>query len=222
MRQPSDRSKATSWMLEYSQELHRRVGQFTDYLKKMFRRAHEEVHGSSFIIFNERPSSSDHEADALAEAAKPALQVTFTGLADNGINSFTISDSGPLSDLRDDGWKAGDSSARFIQFSFERDWFCLDMPLQTLYQAEAEQILRFRQGFFYLRDRPQFTLYGEDVDGYDPFRKIYIYGDEESAAEDMAFIFFQVWRFPVDWRFYVRAAAFGDKKISWETNAPLE
>lgn len=96
------------------------------------------------------------------------------------------------------------------------------MPLQTLYWAEAEQILRCRKGFFYLRDRPQFTLKEEDVDGYDPFRRAYIYGDEESAAEDMAFIFFQVWRFPVDWTFYVKAAAFRDKKTDWEDGTPFE
>ena len=96
----------------------------------------------------------------------------------------------------------------------------MDMPLKTLFRAEAEQILRSRKGFFYLRDRPEFTLKEEPVDGFDPFRKVYIYGDEESAAEDMAFIFFQVWRFPVDWRFYVKAGAFSGKK-SWENGLPI-
>jgi hypothetical protein len=94
------------------------------------------------------------------------------------------------------------------------------MPRQTLFRAEAEQILRRRRGFFYLRDRPEFTLHGEDIDGYDPFRKIYIYRDEESAAEDMAFIFFQIWKFPVDWRFYVTAAAFG-QQTDWERGTPI-
>ena len=99
----------------------------------------------------------------------------------------------------------------------------MDMPIQTLYKAEAEQILRSRKGFFYLKDRPQFTLYEEDVEGYDPFRKIYVYGDEDSAAEDMAFIFFQVWKFPVDWRFYVKASSFHPKKpVVWEWGLPIE
>ena len=96
------------------------------------------------------------------------------------------------------------------------------MPLKTLYRAEADVICRSRLGFFYLRDRPEFTLYNEDVDGCDPFRKIYLYGDERSAAEDMAFIFFQVWNFPVDWRFFVEAAAFGEKKMAWEREMPIQ
>jgi len=136
--------------------------------------------------------------------------------------SATMTDATFFMELPDDGWRDDDSQSRFIQFSFERDWFCMDMPLQTLYRAEAEQILRSRQGFFYLRDRPQFTLNEEDVEGYDPFRKVYVYGDEDSAAEDMAFIFFQVWRFPVDWQFFVKAAAFGDKKAEWENGTPIE
>ena len=58
----------------------------------------------------------------------------------------------------EEGWKQDAFQGRFIQFSFERNWFCLDMPLQTLYRTEAEQIVRSRKGFFYLRDRPEFTL----------------------------------------------------------------
>ena len=209
-------------MLDYSQELQRRIGQFAGYLKKMYHRAHEEVHGSCFIIFEERSPTNGSAEAVLSEAAKPALELVVAGFDDAGFASITVTDELPPSDLPHEGWKHDDSSARFVQFSIEKDWFCLDMPLQTLYRAEAEQILRCRQGFFYLRDRPQFTLNEEDVEGYDPFRKVYIYGDEESAAEDMAFIFFQVWRFPVDWRFYVKAAAFSEKKTTWEHGTPLE
>lgn len=209
-------------MPDYSEELQRRVGQFAGYLKKMYRRAHEEIQGNCFIIFEEWPPTNGSDEAALTEAAKPELELVIAGFDDAGITNVTITDDAPLIDLPDDGWKEDDSQTRFIQFSFEKNWFCLDMPLQTLYRAEAEQILRSRKGFFYLRDRPQFTLKEEDVDGYDPFRKIYFYGDEDSAAEDMAFIFFQVWRFPVDWRFYVKAAAFGDKKTNWERGTLIE
>jgi hypothetical protein len=209
-------------MPDYSQELRRRIGQFSGHLKKMRHRANEEVQGSCFIIFQERPSTKGDGDAVLAEAAKPLLELVVAGFDDAGITSVTVTDDWSMSDLPDEGWKEDNSSSRFIQFSIEKTWFCLDMPIQTLYRTEAEQILRCRKGFFYLRDRPQFTLKGEHVEGYDPFRKVYIYGDEESAAEDMAFIFFQVWRFPVDWRFYVKAAAFGDKKTNWEQGTPLE
>lgn len=209
-------------MNDYSEELQRRIGQLAGYLKKMYHRAHEEVEGSCFIIFEERPPTNGSGDATLSEAAKPALELVVTGFEDAGIASITMAEDVSFIDLPDEGWKEDDSQARFIQFSIEENWFCMDMPLQTLYRAEAEQILRSRKGFFYLRDRVQFTLKEEDVDGYDPFRKVYVYGDEDSAAEDMAFIFFQVWRFPVDWRFFVKAAAFGDKKTDWEWGTPIE
>lgn len=88
-------------------------------------------------------------------------------------------------------------------------------------KPKAEEIRNCRRGFVYLRDRQQFTLSGEDADGHDPFRKIHIYGDEESAAEDMALIFFKVWKFPVDSRFYVSSAAFSGKN-RWEQGFPIE
>jgi hypothetical protein len=208
-------------MFDYRQELERRIAQFADYLKKMDHRAHEEVCGSCFMIFDEALPENDFENPSLSETAKPELELVLPAFDDAGISSISMSDDSSLSDLPDEGWKEDDSQSRYVQFSFERDWFCLDMSLQTLYRPEAEQILRSRMGFFYLRDRPQFTLHEEDVEGYDPFRKIYLYGDEEAAAEDMAFIFFQVWKFPVDWRFFLKAAAFG-KESNWENRMPLE
>jgi len=209
-------------MPDYSEELQRRIGQFAGYLKQMYHRAHEEVQGSCFIIFKEDFPSNDSGVPTLVEAAKPELELVVAGFDHAGIPSVTITEDVPFIELPDDGWKEDDSQTRFIQFSIERNWFCLDMPLQTLYRAEAEQILRSRKGFFYLRDRPEFTLHEEDVDGYDPFRKVYIFGDEVSAAEDMAFIFFQVWRFPVDWRFFVKAGSFGKQKTRWEWYKPIE
>ena len=49
---------------------------------------------------------------------------------------------GMLAGLPTEGWRGDDSQSRFVQFSFEKKFFCLDMPLQTLYRAEAEEILR--------------------------------------------------------------------------------
>ena len=46
---------------------------------------------------------------------------------------------------------------------------------------------------------------------WEPLQKIYLYRDEESAAEDMAFILFQIWHFPVDSPLYVKAASFHTK-----------
>ncbi len=46
---------------------------------------------------------------------------------------------------------------------------------------------------------------------WEPLQKVYLYRDEESAAEDMAFIVFQVWNFPIDSPLYVTAATFSGK-----------
>ena len=212
-------------MYVHRDELERRAGQFADYLKLMHGRAHEEAHGPCFIIFEERrPGGSGDKGIAIAAAKRipePALR---GGIADAGITEsepFSESVKFDVPDSSDEGWRQDDSQNRYIQFSFELKWFCMDIPRETLYRPEAEQILGNRLGFFYLRDRPEFTLYEETVEGFDPFRKIYLYGDEDSAAEDMAYIFFDVWRFPVDTRFYVTAAAFSGKR-AWEKGFPIE
>ncbi len=194
--------------------------QFTDYLKKMHQRAHIEGHGCCFIIFEESPDDdgSDEHLDESVELPM-ALVNDAARTADSG--DSPLDDSMLIHAPREDFWQSDKGPKRFVQFSFERNWFCLDMPNNTLFKPEADKILRERSGFFYLRDLPQFTLYGEDVEGHDPFRKIYLYGDERSAAEDIAYIFFDVWRFPVDWTFYVTAAAFGDGP-SWESDQRME
>lgn len=135
-------------MFDYRQELERRIAQFAGYLRNMHHRAHEEIHGSCFIIFEEQPPSGNSERVALSEAATPALELVQAAFDDAGITSTTL-DELPHFDLPEEGWRQDDSQNRFIQFSFERNWFCLDMPMQTLYRPEAEQILRSRQGFFY-------------------------------------------------------------------------
>jgi len=206
-------------MFDYRAECDRRIDQFASYLKQGKGRSHEIAHGPCFIIFEERkPDANDGSAE-LAESKELELVTVAEAFGDTG--SVGISDDPIVIDLPDVGWREDNSQNRFVQFSFERNWFCLDMPMETLFRPEAEQILRERTGFFYLRDRTEFTLYKEDVEGYDPFRKVYVYGDERSAAEDMAYIFFLVWKFPVDSRFYVTSAAFSGRH-KWEKSYPIE
>lgn len=59
------------------------------------------------------------------------------------------------------------------------------------------------------------------MEKFNPLRKVYAYGDERSAAEDMAYVWFNVRKFPVDWRFYVTAGAF-DEKSNWEKGFPID
>jgi hypothetical protein len=97
----------------------------------------------------------------------------------------------------------------------------MDIPNMTLSRAEAELTLRRRSGFFYVKDNRQFEHPAENVARFNPLRKVFVHGDERSAAEEIAFVFFNVWKFPVDWRFYVTAAAFHDR-TNWEKGFPIE
>jgi len=73
----------------------------------------------------------------------------------------------------------------------------------------------------YVKDRRQFEHPAENVDRFNPLRKVFVYGDERCAADEMAYVFFNVWKFPVDWRFYVTSAAFCGKTY-WEKGFPIE
>jgi hypothetical protein len=208
---------------DYQTEKLRRMEQFAHYLKLMHDRAHLEAEGPCFIIFNEHHPSGGVDNDSLSSEKHVEVELPLSVLVDDEPACLSGSlDESVGSETPDNFWRSDESTKRFIQFSFERKWFCLDIPRSTLFRHEAEIIMLRRHGFFYLRDRPEFTLYKEDVEGHAPFRKIYLYGDEESAAEDMAFILFDVWTFPVTSRFYVYAAAFGDKHFDWEKWHPIE
>lgn len=207
-------------MFDYRSELERRIEQFASYLRPMNHRAHEIAATNCFMIFEES-HPDDRDKGVLVESKQLTLQSVQSAFNQIGFVSDSDGLFSDFTSLPDEGWRDGNSSNRFIQFAFGRQWFCIDMPLQTLFRPEAEEILRYRKGFFDLADRKEFTMYQEDVAGFDPFRKIYIYGDEQSAAEDMAFIFFHVWKFPIDSRFYVSSAAFNGMH-SWEKAVPIQ
>jgi len=109
---------------------------------------------------------------------------------------------------------------RFIQFSFEKDCFHLDIPCNVLARGEAEQIRGERHGFFYLAEGPEFTLHKEDVEGHNPFRAVYFYGDEQAAAEGTVYILFRVWELPLSCPVTISAAAFSGK-YHWERDEIL-
>lgn len=207
-------------MNDYAEELNRRIGQFLSILKKMHRRVHGEIQDHCFVIFDEHNPKSGSRRE-LSAAVELSEELILAGFAEAGVDSTTCNDHRADIQLPSQGWRSSGAMSRFVQFSFEEKWFCMDLPLQTLYRDEGETILRSRNGFFYLTDRPEFTLKGEDVDDFDPFRKIYVYEDEWSAAEDMAYIWFQLWKFPIDWAFYVTAHPFNGRRVEWESGKRL-
>ncbi len=198
-----------------------RIEQFAGYLRRMRGRQRELASGASFIIFSESGTDRAPGTPALdrSRAALAPVCVSLHGGLDYA-DPFDVFVGEVHGGPPDDGYEPDDSH-RFIQFSFNPRYFDIDLPNTTLYQPEAAEILTCRPGFFYVKDRRQFAHPAEDVAEFDPVRRIYVYGDDRSAAEDMAFIWFDVWRFPVDWRFFVTAAAFHEH-TEWESDWPLD
>jgi hypothetical protein len=54
-----------------------------------------------------------------------------------------------------------------------------------------------------------------------PLRTAYQPGDEQIAAENLAYLFFDLWNLPVDVRFYVKAGTFDGRK-TWEDWHPVD
>jgi hypothetical protein len=113
-----------------------------------------------------------------------------------------------------------DEAKRFVQFAFEEGCFHLDIPCQVLSQDEAALISRRRPGFFYLSSGNEFRLKAEDVEGHAPFRAVYFYGDERTAAADMADILYSVWGISLDEPILLSASSFDGVHV-WEAESPL-
>jgi hypothetical protein len=205
-------------MPTFHEELKRRIEQFRHYLELMRKRRGELTKGNCFIIFQERPDGDDSNSKQLTDSKSLVYQST---LEVAGWDTTSTLDENIVIDLPNEGWRGDNSQFRFIQFSFNQKYFDLDIPNTTLYRAEAEIILRRRTGFFYVLEHRQFEHPAENADRFNPLRKVFVYGDDRCAAEDMAYVVFNVWKFPVDWRFYVTAAAFCEK-TNWEKGFPIE
>ena len=187
-------------MPTYVDEKRRRIDQFTEYLRLMGIRRHKVVKDNCFIVFEDSPPDN-----SASPKLKESVAIKAECLADGGSGSGQP-DEDVSSDFQD-----GESRPRFVQFAFMQDCFYMELPNNTIFPPEVEQILRHSMGFFWAKDRPDLwwvrnTM--KDMVKWNPLQKIYLYHDEESAAEDMAFILFQVWKFPVDSPLWIKAASF--------------
>jgi len=68
---------------DYRAEIERRIGQFRRYLKPMNRRAHEEAHGSCFLIFENHHRGEDPKRE-MREDREPALAAIAEALGERG------------------------------------------------------------------------------------------------------------------------------------------
>jgi hypothetical protein len=186
-------------MPSYADEKRRRIEQFAQYLRLMGLRAHKLVKNSCFIIFDDSPPE---DADSPKLKEEVALRVDC--LADGG-SATGRSQGSPKRK------KPRNRHFRYLQLAFMRDCFYLELPNNTVFPQEAEQILRCRLGFYWAKHRTDLRwvrVNWKDIVTWNPLQKVCLYRDEQSAAEDMAFILFQVWNFPVDSPLYIKAASF--------------
>jgi hypothetical protein len=186
--------------LDYNEELERRITQFTNWLVKMKERRRKLDDEDCFLIFDEE---SPEPIRPVAHFSRAKSLVLAGGKFPNeGIGAC---------DLEPPAQESGDSDercGRFLQFCFESGLFWMDIPNTTLSKFEGDKIIQRRPGFFWLRQNPGYAIRLPKL--YDPLTKFYIYGDEPRAAEDMAFIFFDFWKFPVTSELFIKAASFGD------------
>ncbi len=209
-------------MLDYRTELDRRIAQFKNYLELMQQRRRGIGSEDCFIILDDREDPNGPTADHLHESEALVRESALEGVVWDGGTGSASPDEASVVDLPVEGWRGNNSQLRFIQFRFNEQSFDLDIPNTTLYRGEAEIILRRRSGFFHAVERLdlEHPTNRKITKRFSPLRKMYVNGDQSSAAEDMAFIWFAVWKFPVDWTFFVTAAAF-HKPPDWENGVPL-
>ena len=116
---------------------------------------------------------------------------------------------------------SGFELAHFVQIAFNHSSMLIDLPNTTVTKAEAEMILRDKPAFFFASISQTSEGQNSPMAPFKPLQREYAYGDEEIAAEDIAYLFFDVWRFPVDVRLFVTTAAFGTGSQG-ESHVPID
>lgn len=210
-------------MSEYGAGFERRVAQFHRYLETMHRRSHAVAVGFCFMVFEENSSGDDGRRTRKAakdrERTRERTLVSVAGKP-GGTGIFTP-DVHSILDALDAEMDEEHPFNRYVQFGFEEDRFLMDLPLGTLFKDEAEEIIAGRSGFSWARRNRNPALSEKDIKDFDPLQKFYRYGDEGTAAEDAAFIFFEMWGIPENSRLYVSASSCHTPH-SWERGEPFE
>lgn len=101
--------------------------------------------------------------------------------------------------------RIGGAKTRIVQFAFMESGFYLDLPDTSLTREEGKRAVAERPGFGYALDNAHKRL-GERQ--FDPVQRQYGYADKRSAAEDAAYVFFDLWQLPLDVWIKVEARAF--------------
>jgi hypothetical protein len=91
-------------------------------------------------------------------------------------------------------------TSRFVQFWFSGESFRIDLPNTVLTKAETAIIMRDRPAFFFANTHSKTDGRKAAVSRFNPLCREYTGGEEKTAADDMAFILFDIWKLPLDMR----------------------
>lgn len=205
---------------DYREAKERRGHQFAHYLKLMDARTHDEAQSDCYMVISERQSRT-HCSKKLAR--KRQVSLTASGYGLGGHRRRTSSTQSQRAENFPDAESSeGRTPARFVQWWFMDKDFVVGLPNTTIFEAETRRLLRDRSGFLREAENPELRVSSKRyVEQFDPILKFYMYGDERNAAEDTAFMFFDLWQFPVDSRLFVKASSFRTNH-RWELGTPIE
>jgi len=216
-------------MNDYTDERQSKILMFERWLKLMVQHRADERLLDCAITFSENPPQG-YNSPRLEESRALPLPVALMAQQDAGAGGVDFLEQDiirvPASDNGDGGGSDGHGARRYLQFAFMKRTFYMDLPKNTVWPEEARQLIARSPGFFYLRDGRfpwmSFESWQKTVREWNPLQKEYLNSDTRGAAEDMAYILFTLWRFPLDWQFYRRTLVFnGRKKRGWEGVGPV-
>ena len=175
--------------------------------------SHDETDGGCIAIIgiHSPESESSRRERRIAEFFIPNLKWITEKANDGGGDCFIV-----FEEPDDQGGAEGDQPPKpddarpkcFVQFRVSPDVFLMDLPNTILSGAETEAILRDRPGFFSLSTRQKSEDPEARVNEYNPVQREYASAEERIAAEDMAYVLFDVWRLPVNVSLDVNAGRF--------------
>lgn len=111
---------------------------------------------------------------------------------------------------------------RMIQVCFHEDWFAVDIPNTNILPREAERLVQERPGFYREAEKPDADVSDvTQIVEFDPVGRRYTYGQEQEAAEDAAWVFFDLWGLRPDQPLYVSASSFKTDH-QWEQDELLK
>ena len=202
----------------------RRISQFASGLSPMHQRTVKLVRDCCFAIIEERYGDEmllrtlSAAAPCQAGVRASTAMANCSGQSDSlGFEQDGLPDDRVVDGWSENGWRGDNRSNRFIQFVFLERHFEMDLPRPMLWPEEAKQILRDRSGFHFMRESPS-GKNRSTIAKFNPLRKAYVHGDVATAAEDVAWIFFDLWRFPVDSQLFL--TTFGGK-YQWDSGRVL-